>query len=140
MRHQKVFTTVREAISFANNCFHFQYERAYVELCIEGNVNKNSRLHIVRYFSNIYVPEAFTSQRFKQLTMSDKVVSECIPTPGVALLNTMCKAYLNGSKCSNCEMQENVNRGTNYVPLRHDQTMIICVSKWHYILRITANC
>ena len=26
MRHQKAFTTVREAISFANNCFHFQYK------------------------------------------------------------------------------------------------------------------
>ena len=50
--------------------------------------------------------------------MSDKVVSECIPTTSVALLNTVYKAYLNGSKCANCEMQDNVNRGANYVPLR----------------------
>ena len=75
MQHQKAFATIQQAVSFASECFHFKYECAYIELCVEGNVYENAHHHMMRYFANIDVPEPFTSQHFKQLSMLDKVVS-----------------------------------------------------------------
>ena len=83
---------------------------------MEGNLFETACRHMVRCFSNIDIPEPFTSQWFKQITMSDKLVS-CATSHSVLLLNTICRTHLNGSKCANCEMQNDVNRGCNYVPL-----------------------
>ena len=90
MVNQKVFMNVSKAVSFENNCFHFQYEHAYVELCMEGNVFENSRRHIIRYFSDIDRAESFTSQWLKQVALSDKQVEELKPSYSAALLNTVC--------------------------------------------------
>ena len=73
---------------------------------------------MMRYFVNIDVPEPFTSQRFKQLSVSDKVVSSSKASPSVALLNTACKTHSNGLRCANCEMLDEVNRNDYYMPLR----------------------
>ena len=62
MKHQKSFSTIQEVVSFQNSCYHFRYERAYIELCIEGNICENARQHVMRYFSSIDTPESFTSQ------------------------------------------------------------------------------
>ena len=103
MSVQQAFNMVNEAVSFENNCFHFQYERAYVKLCMEGNLFETAHRHIVRYFSNTDIPKPFMSQWFKQITMSDELVS-CATSHSVSLLNTVCRTHLNGSKCANCKM------------------------------------
>ena len=121
MRLQKAFTTVKQALSFATQCFHFKYECAYIELCIEGNVYENSHCHATRYFLNIDHPESLTSQRLKQLSMSNEIVDKLLLSATVTLLNPVCKPHSNGAKCENCEMQDNVNKGAYYVPL-HPKT------------------
>ena len=118
MKSLRALSSISEAVSFANGCFHFQYEPAYVELCMEGNVFEQSRRHTMRYFSYINEAESFTSQRFKQLTLSDEITSNATPSNCASLLNTSCRIELNGSKCTNCDMQDTVNRGSHYVPLR----------------------
>ena len=110
MRHQKAFATIQQAASFTSECFHFKYERACIELCVEGNVYENAHRHLMRYFANIDMPEPFTSQCFKQLSMLNKVVSSGKASPSVALLNTACKTHSNGLRCANCEMLDKVNR------------------------------
>ena len=45
-------------------------------------------------------------------------MSEGTPSSSASLLNTVCRIYSNGSKCTNCELQDSTNRGTNYMPLR----------------------
>ena len=88
MVNQKVFTNVSKAVSFENNCF--QYECAYVELCMEGNVFENSCHHVIRYFSDIVGAKSFTSQWLKQVALSNKQVEELKPLYSAALLNTAC--------------------------------------------------
>ena len=56
---------------------------------MEGNIFENVHRHAIRYFSSIDVAEAFTSQRFKQSSMSDEVVSKLNPSHCIALLNTI---------------------------------------------------
>ena len=117
MQHQKAFATIQQAASFASECFYFKYKCAYIELCVEGNVYENACRHMMRYFANIDMPEPFTSQCFKQLSMSDKVVLSGKASPSVALLNTTCKTHSNGLRCANCEMLDKVNRNAYYMPL-----------------------
>ena len=85
---------------------------------MEGNIFENVHRHAIRYFLSIDVAEAFTSQRFKQLSMSDEVVSKLNLSHCIALLNTICRIGNNGAKCANCEMQEDSIRNSYYVPLR----------------------
>ena len=61
MKLGKAFTTVKQALSFVTQCFHFKYELAYIEFCMEGNVYDNSHRHAIRYFLNIDHPEPLTS-------------------------------------------------------------------------------
>ena len=110
MKTQKFFNSVVEAVSFEDGCFHFQYECAYVKLCMEGNVYENARRHVMRYFFYIDKAEWFMSQQFKQL-------SRISPSHSALLLNTACRTESNGAKCANCEMQDSLNRGSNYVSL-----------------------
>ena len=63
-------------------------------------------------------PESFTSQRLKQLTLSDKMVDKLVPYDSVSLLNPVCRPSGNGAKCAHCEMQDPENLGAYYVPLR----------------------
>ena len=118
MKLRKEFKTITQAYDFVSNCFHFKYERAYIELCMEGNVYENSCCHAMRYFLNIDRSESLTSQRLKQISMSNKVVDSLLPSSSVALLNPVCRPLFNGAKCTNCEMQDNTNKGSYYVPLR----------------------
>ena len=118
MKLRKEFKTITQAYDFVSNCFHFKYERAYIELCMEGNVYENSRRHAMRYFLNIDRSESLTSQRLKQISMSNKVVDGLLPSSSVALLNPVCRPLFNGAKCANCEMQDNMNKESYYVPLR----------------------
>ena len=85
---------------------------------MEGNIFETVHRHAIRYFSSIDIAEAFTSQRFKQLSMSDEVVSKLNLSHCIALLNTICRIGNNGAKCANCEMQEDSMRNSYYVPLR----------------------
>ena len=41
MRNDNCFKNVKQAASFAKGCFHFHYERSYIELCMEGNIFEN---------------------------------------------------------------------------------------------------
>ena len=118
MKIRRSFKSLSEVRRFATDCFHFKYERAYIELCQEGNVYENARRHAMRYFSSIDTPESFTSQRLKQLTLSDKMVDKLIPYDSVSLLNPVCRPSGNGAKCAHCEMQDPENLGAYYVPLR----------------------
>ena len=61
MKTQKCFNSVEEAVSFEDGCFHFQYEHAYIELCMEGNVYENARCHVMRYIFYINKAESFMS-------------------------------------------------------------------------------
>ena len=91
MKIQRSFKSLSEARWFATDCFHFKYERACIELCKEGNVYENARHHAKRYFSSIDTPESFTSQRLKQLTLSDKMVDKLVPYDSVSLLKPICR-------------------------------------------------
>ena len=133
MKHQKSFSTIWEALSFQNSCYHFRYEHVYIKLCMEGNIYENAHRHLMRYFSSIDTPESFTSQRFKQLTMSDEVVSGGTPSYSASLLNTVCRIYSNGSKCANCELQI-LQIGVQITcPFNQNRMTMIYVSKWHYV-------
>ena len=70
----KLRKTIMQAYDFVSNCFHFKYEHVYIKLYMEGNVYENSRRHAMRYFLNIDRSESLTSQRLKQISMSNKVV------------------------------------------------------------------
>ena len=50
--------------------------------------------------------------------MSYKVVDGLLPSSSVALLNPVCRPLFNGAKCANCEMKDNTNKGSYYVPLQ----------------------
>ena len=85
MKICRSFKSLSEARRFATDCFHFKYECAYIELCQEGNVYENARCHAMRYFSSIDTPESFTSQRLKQLTLSDKMVDKLVPYDSIPI-------------------------------------------------------
>ena len=118
MKIRRSFKSLSEARRFATDCFHFKYELAYIELCQEGNVYENVRCHAMRYFSSIDTPESFTSQRLKQLTLSNKMLDKLVPYDSMSLLNPVCRLSVNGAKCAHCEMQDPKNLGEYYVPLR----------------------
>ena len=50
--------------------------------------------------------------------MSNEMVDNVLPSAAVALLNPVCKSLSNSTKCANCEMQDSINKGAYYVPLR----------------------
>ena len=116
MKLRKEFKTITQAYDFVSNSFHFKYEHVYIELCMEGNVYENSSRHPMRYFLNIDHSKSLTSQRLKQISMSNKVVDSLLPSSSVALLNPVCRPLFNGAKCTNCEMQDNTNKGSYYQP------------------------
>ena len=75
-------------------------------------MHENSRRHVMKYFLNIDHSESLTSQRLKQISMSNKVVDGLLPSSSVALLNPVCRPLFNGAKCAICEMQDNTNKGS----------------------------
>ena len=52
MRLGKAFTSITQAVVMSSNCYHFIYERSFIDFCIEGNIYENSRCHSLRYFQN----------------------------------------------------------------------------------------
>ena len=115
MRLGKAFTSITQAVVISSNCYHFIYERSFIDFCIEGNIYENSLRHSLRYFLNIDRPEPLTSQRLRQFTISKKVASLLSPSNHVALLNPVCKPLMNGA---NCDMQIGSSKELFYVPLR----------------------
>ena len=84
MRLGKAFTSITQAVVMSSNCYHFIYERSFIDFCKEGNIYENSRHHSLRYFLNIDRPEPLTSQRLRQFTISKKVASLLSPSNHVA--------------------------------------------------------
>ena len=117
MRLGKAFTSITQAVVMSSNCYHFIYERSFIDFCIEGNIYENSRRHSLCYFLNIDRPDPLTSQRLRQLTISKKVASLLSPSNHVALLNPVCKPLMNGAKCVNCDMQIGSSKELFYVLL-----------------------
>ena len=117
MKICRSFKSLSEAHRFATDCFHFKYEHAHIELCQEGNVYENARHYAMRYFSSIDTPESFTSQRLKQLTLSDKMVDKIIPYGSMSLLNPICRPSGNGAKvCSLRDARPQEPRGILRTP------------------------
>ena len=117
MRLGKAFSSIAQAVTISSNCYHFIYERSYIDFCIEGNIYENTRHHSLRYFLNRDHPEPLTSQRLRQLTVSRKTTSLLTPSNHVSLLNPVCRPSMNGAKCANCEMQSSSSKELFYVPL-----------------------
>ena len=65
-----------EADAFVQNCYHFNYERSYLNLCIKGNLFENALRQ--RYFNLIDRTEDFTTQRFKTLKLNKKYVKSVL--------------------------------------------------------------
>ena len=42
MRLGKAFTLITQAVVMSSNCYHFIYERSFIDFCIEGNIYENS--------------------------------------------------------------------------------------------------
>ena len=45
MRLGKAFISIAQAVTISSNCYHFIYERSYIDFCIEGNIYENARRH-----------------------------------------------------------------------------------------------
>ena len=80
MQNQKAFYDFNQALWFVYHCYHFQYEQSYINFCLEGNLFKNSRRHVLYYFDNIDRPEDLSSQHFKTITLSDCQVNSHFQT------------------------------------------------------------
>ena len=53
MEDRDGFVNLQEAVDFSTNCYHFLYERHYINFCIEGNLFENGMRHIIRYFNSL---------------------------------------------------------------------------------------
>ena len=62
MRKRLQFSSMDEADAFVQNCYHFNYERSYLNLCIKGNLFENACRHVIRYFYLIDRTEDFVTQ------------------------------------------------------------------------------
>ena len=103
---------------FATHCYHFQYERSFVDFSIEGNLFEQSKRHMLCYFAHINKPEDFTSQQFKTISLSDRLVKRCPSSYEISMLNMVCRTHLNDTRCGNCEMQGSFSRGVDYILLQ----------------------
>ena len=103
MRNKKAFYNLNQALGFVYHCYHFQYERSYINFCIEGNLFENSRGHVMHYFDNIDRSEDFTSQCFKTITLSDHQVRISKHSYEASMMNTICRSHSNGLHCPNCD-------------------------------------
>ena len=72
----------------------------------------------MRYFDNIDRPEDFTSQCFKTITLSDHQVRISNHSYEASMMKTICRSHSNGLHCPNCDLQDLVFHGLNYVLLR----------------------
>ena len=61
MKKCHIFKNVEGASAFCLNCYHFLYERSYLDFCIEGNIFKNALCPGIRYFNLINRGDNFTS-------------------------------------------------------------------------------
>ena len=93
MRNQSKCYDFNQALGFVYHCYHFQYERSYINFCIEGNLFDNSRRHVMCYFDNIDRPEDFTSQRFKTITVPDHQVRISKHSYEASMMNTICRSH-----------------------------------------------
>ena len=125
MKKDHIFTNVEEASAFCLNCYHFSYERSYLDFCIEGNIFENALRHGIRYFNLINHGDDFTSQRFGVLNLNTRYVAEAIRNSihdthnaDFSMMNVICKSFSNGTRCANCEMQSIEDHGVNYVKIR----------------------
>ena len=48
MKNKHMFNSLKEASEFCLNCYHFLYERSYLDFCIEGNIFENALRHGIR--------------------------------------------------------------------------------------------
>ena len=62
MEGRDKFFDISDAARFFQNCYHFSYEREYLDLCIKGNIFENAQRHSIRYVNFIDRREDFTSQ------------------------------------------------------------------------------
>ena len=60
MKKDHIFINVEEALAFCLNCYHFSYERSYLDFCIEGNIFENALRHGIRYVNLINHGDDFT--------------------------------------------------------------------------------
>ena len=94
MRLGKAFTLITQAVVMSSNCYHFIYERSFIDdFCIEGNIYENSQRHSLHYFLNIDRPEPLTSQRLSQFTISKKVASLLSPSNHVAFIASCMQTF-----------------------------------------------
>ena len=84
-----------EADGLIRNSYHFNYERSYLNLCMEGNLFENAQRHTIRYFNLINHREDFTTQQFKTLKLNDNYMKRCFRnevSSDIAMLNMICKS------------------------------------------------
>ena len=114
-------SSLDEADALIRNCYHFNYKRSYLNLCMEGNLFENAHRHVIKYFNLINCTEDFMTQQFKTLKLSENYVKKCFlneVSSDIAMLNTISKSHANGAHCLNCKMQSANDCGINYVKIR----------------------
>ena len=72
----------------------------------------------MHYFNNIGRPEDFTSQCFKTITLSDHQACISKHSYKASMMNTICRSHSNGLHCLNCDLQDLVFCGVDFVLLR----------------------
>ena len=132
MRKRLQLSSMDEADAFVQNCYHFNYERSYLNLCIEGNLFENAFRHTIRYFNLIDRTKDFMTQRFKTLKLNKKYVKKCFRkeiSSNMAMMNTIYTLHTNGAHCPNWEMQSADDHGINYVKIRPKTNEDACRSQ-----------
>ena len=74
MMKRKRFLKPSDALGFMTQCYHFAYERSYLDFCLEGNIFENALRHLIRYFNFINCQNDTMAQRFKVLNTNNRYV------------------------------------------------------------------